>query len=232
MILFHRDLDSHPVLTLAESRRTGDDLGRFRLQHHLGKPVFGFHGSFILVRNDVEREVGFDFRPSVLFGRGRLVGIGSNGTWATFAMGRRVLPGTVDKVGKGLLKQRARWFMGLVLVVRHSPASMRYRITLALSMLAMSISFTGWLVTLASLVVGVRLPIVIYVVANVTFSVNVALYAVGLELNLQQRAVPLMRRLIWHLRLVVLVPVFLTLESVAVIYAIFRPPTDFHVVQK
>ena len=53
-ILYHRGLRSNFLLTLADSIRTGDDLGRFHLQHRLGRTFFGLHGSFILVRTSVE----------------------------------------------------------------------------------------------------------------------------------------------------------------------------------
>ena len=64
-IVYYNSLDEHPFLALADSVRTGDDIGRFHLQNrcwHL--PVWGFHGSFILVRNSVEKKVGFDFGPN------------------------------------------------------------------------------------------------------------------------------------------------------------------------
>ncbi|MEJ7706363.1 MAG: glycosyltransferase family 2 protein [Nocardioidaceae bacterium] len=62
-ILYHRNLDRRWFLSLADMIRTGDDLGRFALQHRLGVTLFGLHGSFILARNSVVKEVGFDFGP-------------------------------------------------------------------------------------------------------------------------------------------------------------------------
>ncbi|MGD2059615.1 MAG: glycosyltransferase family 2 protein [Acidimicrobiia bacterium] len=63
LILYHRDIASNTFLTLADSIRVGDDLGRFHLQYRLNRVLFGMHGSFVLVRNSVEKEVGFDFTP-------------------------------------------------------------------------------------------------------------------------------------------------------------------------
>jgi len=60
-ILYHRKWQEHPFLTLADNVRTGDDFARFHFQHKLGFTIFGLHGSYILVRNDIEKSIGFDF---------------------------------------------------------------------------------------------------------------------------------------------------------------------------
>jgi beta-1,4-mannosyltransferase len=58
LILYHHSLDEHPLLTLAESMRSGDDIARVQLQQRLGFPVFGLHGSALLIRVSVAKEVG------------------------------------------------------------------------------------------------------------------------------------------------------------------------------
>ena len=122
VVLYHRDLSEHPFLTLADSVRTGDDLGRFRLQHLFGQSAFGMHGSFILVRNDVEKEVGFDLGPA---------GSVTEDAWwslVEMAQGRRsrwvdgyCLEQSTQSV-MDFLKQRRRWFVGLCLVCLRAPA--------------------------------------------------------------------------------------------------------------
>ena len=63
-ILYHRKWKEYPFLTLADNVRTGDDFARFHFQHQLGVTIFGLHGSYIVVRNDVEKKSGgFDFGP-------------------------------------------------------------------------------------------------------------------------------------------------------------------------
>lgn len=52
---------SHKLITAADICRCRDDLGKFFLAHsRLHVPVFGVHGSFLLVRGKVENEVGWD----------------------------------------------------------------------------------------------------------------------------------------------------------------------------
>lgn len=62
-ILYHRAFETHPFLTLADSRRTGDDFGHFFLQHRLGFTMFGLHGAFIVCRQATEASIGFDIGP-------------------------------------------------------------------------------------------------------------------------------------------------------------------------
>ncbi len=59
-IVYHRDWEDHPFFTLSDCIRTGSDLGRLYLSMRAGIPLFGLHGSYIVVRNDVEKQVGFD----------------------------------------------------------------------------------------------------------------------------------------------------------------------------
>src|SRR5262249_34930065 len=48
----------------ADALRTGDDLGRFRLQYALGAPIFGAHGSYLVVRGVDEPALSFDVGPA------------------------------------------------------------------------------------------------------------------------------------------------------------------------
>ena len=67
------------VYSLADSIRVGDDMGRFHLQYRLHRILFGMHGSFVLVRTSVERQVGFDFPPEAC--------TTEDTTWALLQMG-------------------------------------------------------------------------------------------------------------------------------------------------
>jgi egghead protein (zeste-white 4 protein) len=233
VVLYHRDLDEHPLLTLADSVRTGDDLGRFRLQHCLGQTPFGMHGSFILVRNDVEREVGFDLGPD---------GSVTEDAWwslVEMAQGRRsrwvdgyCLEQSTRSV-TDFIKQRRRWFVGLVLVCLRAPARRWHRVALISSIALWGVSWLGWWsVAVAAIVVDVRIPALVFLTGSVSLAAYSALYLLGLELNLVQRGVPWVRRIPWYVAQVVLLPVFSLLESSAVIYGVVRPDVNFHVVKK
>jgi egghead protein (zeste-white 4 protein) len=232
-VLYHRDLHEHPLLTLADSIRTGDDLGRFRLQHFTQRPLWGLHGSFILVRNDVEQQVGFDFGPDG--------SVTEDAWWALLEMagGRRTR--WVDgycleqstRSAKDFVKQRRRWFVGLMLVCRRSPAPFRLRAPLLASVVLWGLSWIGWWGVMAAiLATGTRVPLFVFATGVASVCAYVAQYLLGLELNLAQRGLPLRRRIPWHLAQLALTPVFSALESSAVVYALVRPERGFHVVKK
>ena len=233
VVLYHRDLAEHPFLTLADSVRTGDDLGRFRLQHRFGQSAFGMHGSFILVRNDVEKEVGFDLGPA---------GSVTEDAWwslVEMAQGRRsrwvdgyCLEQSTQSV-MDFLKQRRRWFVGLVLVCLRAPAHVFHRLTLVSSVILWGVGWLGWWsVSIAAVLVDARIPRVVLFIGTSSLAAYSALYLLGLELNLDQRGVPWYRRIPWQLAQILLLPIYSLLESYAVIYGVVRPTVGFHIVKK
>jgi egghead protein (zeste-white 4 protein) len=233
VVLYHRDIHRHPFLTLADSVRTGDDLGRFRLQHQFGQTAFGMHGSFILVRNDVEKEVGFDLGPAG--------SITEDAWWslAEMAQGRRsrwVDGYCVEQSTRSLsdfLRQRRRWFIGLCLVCLRAPARFGHRVALLSSVALWGVGWLGWWSISVAVIVGnVRIPTAVFVVGALSLTAYSALYVMGLELNLQQRGLPWYRRLPWHVLQIVFLPFFSLLEGLAVVYGLVRPDFDFHVVKK
>jgi egghead protein (zeste-white 4 protein) len=129
-ILYHRNWKRHPIMTLADMHRTGDDFARFYLQHRIGITLFGLHGSFIVVRNDVEKQIGFDFGPvgsitEDAFWALKLMEAGGRSRWVHGYLEEQSTQGWRD-----FIKQRKRWFQGLVLVGLHAPASLRWRLPL------------------------------------------------------------------------------------------------------
>ena len=57
----------HPILTAADCIRVADDLGKFHLQYALlHKPIFGVHGSFILINGKLENEITWDLPGSLV----------------------------------------------------------------------------------------------------------------------------------------------------------------------
>jgi egghead protein (zeste-white 4 protein) len=232
-VLYHRDLAEHPFLTLADSVRTGDDLGRFRLQHLLGQSAFGMHGSFILVRNDVEKEVGFDLGPAG--------SVTEDAWWALVEMARGHRSRWVDgycieqstRSVSDFMKQRRRWFVGLCLVCRRAPARSWHRIALVSSVLMWGVSWLGWWsISIAAMIVNVRIPTVVFLVGILSLSAYSALYLLGLELNLDRRDLPRRRRVPWYVFQIVLLPFFSLMESAAVALGILRPNRNVHVVKK
>jgi len=232
-ILYHREWRKHPFLTLADNVRTGDDFARFHFQHKLGVTVFGLHGSYIVVRNDIEKAIGFDFGPDG--------SITEDAFWALVAMQRghrcRWVDGYLEEqstqsVGD-FVRQRRRWFQGLTKVALHAPVKFRWRVCIGTNTFLWALAPFAALYTLGHLFFGFEVRPAVRLLANLSFASFATLYLVGLKANLDEYGVnnPL-KRAGWVATQVVLLPLFTLMEGVGVLSAIFKPVSGFHVVKK
>ncbi|HEU0028378.1 MAG TPA: glycosyltransferase family 2 protein [Ktedonobacterales bacterium] len=228
----------------ADALRTGDDLGRFRLQYGLGAPVFGAHGSFLLVR-------GMD-EPSLSFDVGARNSITEDAAWALQAWGcgwrfgwiagyvREQPPQSV----MDFVRQRARWLTGVRLVALDRAVPLGCRIILLLFVALWQLSFVPLLVTLVALathtppIAWMRLP------ADITWATFMLAYLQGLDTQAaraaRKRAWPGPARLrplwlVWarvrEWTLALGIFWYSLLEMFAVIYSL-RREVNFHVIRK
>lgn len=134
-ILYHRTWKKYPYLTLADNVKTGDDFARFHFQHKVGITMFGLHGSYIVVRNDIEKSIGLDFGPNG--------SITEDAFWALVAKKKgyrgRWVDGYLEEQStqsiKDFIKQRRRWFQGLAKVSLYAPVNPKWRFSLGLNTL-------------------------------------------------------------------------------------------------
>lgn len=233
MITYHREWKHHPFFTLSDCIRTGSDVGRLYFAMKIGVPLFGLHGSYILIRNDVEERVGFDI--------GRRGSLTEDAWWGTLAMDRGVRCRWVEgyvaeqctQRVSDFFKQRGRWFNGLVRTSLTAPSSFRWRVMLTVSMLAWACAPFAWLYTLGHLALGGYVSPEIRALANFSLAVYVATTLVGLRVNMREHGITkLAQKIRWSLTWLVCLPLFSLMESAAVARAIIRPARDFHVVKK
>ena len=101
------------ALTFSEIVRFRDDLGRFAFQHgHVHVPLWGCHGSFLLTSGRVENAVSWDtdcLAEDFWF---------ANRAWWDYGMGGGFIPSVAREQSNwsymDLLKQRRRWFCGML----------------------------------------------------------------------------------------------------------------------
>jgi egghead protein (zeste-white 4 protein) len=232
-IVYHRDWKAHPFLTLSDCSRTGDDLGRYHLAMRLGIALFGLHGSYIVVRNDVEKYVGFDVGP-----RGSIT---EDAFWACMQMqaGHRCrwVDGYMEEQSTqsvtDFMKQRRRWFNGLVKVAAFAPVKLRWRAGLTISMAAWALTPLAWAYTLAHFAIGGEVDPLVRALANGSFAIYITTTLVGLKVNLAEHGVTSrVRRTGWYAAWLACMPVFGLMESASVAYAMARPSSGFHIVRK
>lgn len=115
------------ITTLADSIRVGDDCGRYRLQYECGEACIGIHGSFVVVCNNVEKEVTFDHGIEGSIAEDAFFAMvarckGVKFAWIDACMEERSPLGLMD-----FMKQRARWLVGGALVVWSKKLPFRIR---------------------------------------------------------------------------------------------------------
>jgi cellulose synthase/poly-beta-1,6-N-acetylglucosamine synthase-like glycosyltransferase len=213
------------VITVADAVRTGDDMGRFFAQlAWFHRPIFGVHGSFLLVNGAVENEITWDLK-------GYLV---EDYAFSLHYMQRGYSCGHIDGFAReqspltllDFLKQRRRWIVGMRSLSYQSlwPA---YWVTLwqmapfgrALAATASLTRFGPWWFVLSS---------------EFAFVTYLYLYLVGMLIQEVDRGNSF-RTIAWHLmQVVVLFPFAIFLETAGVAWAIFtREKTlSFQVVKK
>ncbi len=232
------------LITAIDSVRTGDDLGRFRFQYKvLHRSVFGIHGSFVLVPAEIEQSIGWDW--------GRKSDITEDTYFAFRAMEQGVVFDWVDGFVKeqspftvsDIIKQRARWYTGLSLIVSEGDLSFLNRLLLALFLLSWTFAWLGSLITILSMITAIfgvdnYFPLWATIVSATIAGVFGSVYMVGAYRNVAQvqaawyrkATIMLSTYILWFMQIVPVV------EAVAVIYAVYRaifnPLTAFYVVKK
>ena len=232
-ITYHRDWDGHPFMTLSDAIRTGSDLGRLYAAMRIGAPIFGMHGSFIVVRNDVERSMGFDVGP--------VGSLTEDAWWGTLAMDAgyrcRWVEGHLAEQCtysvRDFVKQRRRWFNGMGRTSLLAPARLRWRLTLMASMAAWALAPLAWVYTVAHLADGGYTPPEVRALANTGLAVFITATLVGLRVNMDDHGITgRLARLRWQVTWLACLPVFSFMEAAAVTFAMIRPTRVFHVVRK
>lgn len=222
------------LITLMDSLRTGDDLGRFRMQFSLfGQALFGMHGSFILAPAKVEKAIGFDLggRGSVTEDAYFALKATENGYRFGWVDGfiREQSPYTI----KALLQQRRRWFCGLRLLANDRSIRWHVRLPVGVSVFLWRWMWMGTLATLLNATVGGgHFPPELAILASIIGGCTMAVYMVGAHRNMMDSDLPMVRKGLMYLAIPIMMPIMGMIENVAVIWGLFRPVKGFDVVDK
>jgi hypothetical protein len=139
----------------ADSLRTADDLGRFRLQYALGWPLFGIHGSYILISGADNQRLSFDV--------GAANSLTEDAAWALRAWAAGYRFGWVEgylheqppQHIMDFVHQRARWLSGIRLVITDQTVPRRYRVCLTIFTALWQLAFLPFVIAVAALAVHI-----------------------------------------------------------------------------
>lgn len=233
----------YPRQTLVDMVRTGMDLGHFYLQAKLGISLVGFHGSYVLVRNDALAHVhdGFDCGTASDLAEDAMMALKANQYGIKLAWVEGYLAEQSTFSLTDFKKQRSRWVRGLVRIVYRGPVAWYRRLGLAVVLGFWFMSIVAIPYSIVHLFWGFGTQLWMVNLALFSIATSITMYLVGLWENLREHAAEQgVRRLVCvalFVRQLFSAPVFILLEVWAVVWEaglkrLFVRDQGFHVVRK
>jgi egghead protein (zeste-white 4 protein) len=172
----------------ADALRTADDVGRFRLQYALGVPIFGIHGSYIVVSGADDGQLPFDV--------GERNSLTEDAAWALRAWARGYRFGWVEgyvheqppQRMMDFVRQRSRWLSGIRLVLLDREVPLRFRACLGVFTFLWQISFLPFLITIAAFLVHIAPPLWMRLPADFAWATFVLAYFQGADIEARYAA--------------------------------------------
>jgi egghead protein (zeste-white 4 protein) len=229
----------HWFFRSADAMRTADDLGRFRLQYGMGVPMFGMHGSFIVVRGIDDARLSFDVGPGN--------SIAEDAAWALRAWHKGFRFAWVDgflyeqppQNIRDFIKQRSRWLIGIRGVLRDQTIPLRYRLCLGIFTYSWHFSLFPTMVAMLALFTRTTAFFWVQVPANFVWAVFFLSYLQGIDMQVRRTARFCSRTKMASFWLRVLAYPFALgifwytlLESVSIFYSCICPNQGFFVIRK
>src|SRR2546421_4704837 len=167
----------------ADALRTADDVGRFRLQYALGWPVFGIHGSFIVIRGVDHKGLSFDVGPAH--------SITEDAAWALrawakgfrFAWVEGYLHEQPPQRVRDFVRQRSRWLSGIRFVLCDAQTPLPYKIGLGIFAGLWQLAFFPFLVAAVALFVHVSPFVLMRIPADFAWATFILAYLQGIDVQ-------------------------------------------------
>lgn len=211
--------------TMADAIRISDDLSRFRMAFNIGKPIFGCKGSFIVIKNSIEKDVSFDISPKLCITEDASFAFSLHQKHYEFAYVEGYISEISPSTFVDFIKQRARWMRGLWLIVFKHQGNPWRRVIIGLGMITWSLIFLN-IVSFVSFFVlsNYDLPTSLAVINGIIFATYIFSYLYG-GIAGGYGFISILG--------ILLTPLFLLLEAISAIYALFTMDMcNFHVIKK
>jgi cellulose synthase/poly-beta-1,6-N-acetylglucosamine synthase-like glycosyltransferase len=192
-----------------------------------GNPAY-MHGSNLLLRSDVEEEVGWNngktFAEDSLFAIAARRKLGSG----VFGWHGGVVEEKSPYNLRDIFRQRKRWFYGLIQNLKY--LALREKILQVTRALIWSSGFVSGLVSIFALLIPQNIPVVLrifFLMASVLWLLS---YQIGAFLN--SRYLSRLKRLQFHLLTLASTPLIGMIECAIPVLSLIRRPRTFEVIEK
>lgn len=241
IILYNSDIEEYKYnleskiipIEMIDAVRTGDDLGRFRFQYqNIHKPIFGMHGSFMLIPKVVSDDITWDLKGNSITEDAEF---SLRATEKNYKFGfvngylKEQSPHTIND----LIKQRKRWFSGISTVILDRSISIKSKYILAIMLFNWSISWIIPIVTVVTIVTGKSfLPTILILPVSLITGISFAIYYIGLYANLKPKFTPSTIKIYINMFLLLILQIIPIIEGIGIIRALLSPPKTFEVITK
>lgn len=220
--------------TLADSVRVSVDLGMMRFSFRkLGYPLMGFKGSYIIAKESVEKDVGFDFGPKgsvaedvmfalVAWSRGYRFNFVEGEMWekSPFTLG-------------DYIKQRKRWFVGHMYTLLSSEIPLKCKLGMIPTDLGWFLLVGNILNLPASFAFPIPLPLVLNVTAGSMGGLILFLFVFGSIKSFSLRRYGFIKKTLLVFATIPIIPLAACLDAAASVYGFYtRNSGGFHIVKK
>lgn len=224
------------LLTVLDSIRVCDDLGRYHLQYKLlHVPIFGFHGSFLLLNGEVENKVTWDHEYS-------------DNLTEDFAFAMKCwqeeykcgsISGVIREVSPNnltdFIKQRRRWFIGILTLPYWNA-----KFLAILWMISVFTIISTYFHLIFSIYYNFSTPLWISIISVFSFVVCLFVYLYGIFIQsidyCQTNNIGCCQSfltIIYHVLIgIFFIPFCPIIESYCVIYSLIRRPKQFDIINK
>ena len=233
--------------TIMDCLRISDDYGKFKLQFSIGYPFVGMKGSYVIVKNSVEKNIGFDN------------GINSSITEDAYFAMKSWEAGYKFKFINGVMfersplsfidlsMQRSRWYYGLVLLCLDCNINCLRKSILSLLVLIWStitFSVIGFFWTIFLHIH--QAPLSMLLVLGILWGSLIAIYNIGFYHNFDHKQNGVLKTIGMYILMVffvVIIPIYHIFESLGVLVGMIKvikhylccccgPSMDFNVIKK
>ncbi|KAL4221257.1 Glycosyl transferase group 2 [Mactra antiquata] len=220
--------------TLADSVRVSVDLGMMRFSFRkLGYPLMGFKGSYIIAKESVEKDIGFDFGPKGSVAEDVMFALvaWSKGYKFNFVEGEmwEKSPFTLGDY----IKQRKRWFVGHMYTLLSPEIPLKCKIGMIPTDLGWFLLVGNILNFPASFACPIPLPLVLNIIAGSMGGLILFLFVFGSIKSFSLRKYGLIRKIILVFATIPIIPLAACLDAAASVYGFYtRNSGGFHIVKK
>ncbi len=227
MLTFPNKLSKSFLATMCDSVRPGNDFGCFRFfTGVLKSPLIGLHGEHLLIREDIENEIGWDFGESLVEDAMFAIEFAKRYPGKSSLL-NGIVRGASPSSLKDLIKQRARWFKGMRQLSRKAPWKSRFPIMLKL--IPWSLGVFGnciFIYSISVILFAFNYPFFLpglisypfIIAASLSYSFIFYLYLTGLLINLREET-DKKRKALYVFSLPFLLPFLGLFEGLGVLYS-------------